>query len=100
MRQRTRQAPNTSRLSLETQSTWRQSSAPQVITFIGTLERQRLELMGTFYIKQGKLGVIYGSLEVALMMISIHVFCFVPQNVWLENLANSTKRRGQEVELR
>ena len=45
-------------------------------------------------------GDIYISLEVALMMISIHVFCFVPQNVWLENLANSTKRRGQEVELR
>ena len=42
----------------------------------------------------------YACLEVALMMISIPVFCFVPQNVWLENLANSKKRRGQEVELR
>ena len=32
--------------------------------------------------------------------LSIHIFCFVPQKVWLENLAKSTKRRGQEVELR
>ena len=37
-----RQAPKTILLSLEIASTWRQSRAPQVMMFIGTLVRRRM----------------------------------------------------------
>ena len=48
-----RQAPKTILLSLEIASTWRQSRAPHVMMFIGTLVRRRMftnvwECLGMF----------------------------------------------------
>ena len=44
--ERRRQAAKTILLSLEIASTWRQRSAPQVITFIGTLVMMEIERKG------------------------------------------------------
>ena len=43
VRAKTRQAPKTSLLSLETDSMWRHRRAPHVIIFIGTLEYYKLK---------------------------------------------------------